>query len=366
MNNTTADPYRRRLLALREALDDRGLAAAILSRPEHVFYFTGVIPGKSPAFLLVTPGGVTAVSPAEISGCETIAYVDYDINAGWSVIESAAAALDRLLEPARLRERRIGVELSQVPAAFMPAIHGRSGEVLEISDLLSSLRRIKDDAEIAQIETNVARNDHVFGVLREAVRPGVKDFALWAVVHAALCEEAGGPVTLEADLGAGPETANPDARPVGHVLTESDHVLVDIYSATHGYYADTTRVFAVGEPTVRQMETHWVLEDALDAGAEALRPGVEAREVDTAVRKVIAEAGFAENFPHHSGHAFGLFQQERPYFIPAEPMPLEAGMVITLEPGIYIPGWGGMRLEGDWVITPDGARRLDRYPDRII
>jgi Xaa-Pro aminopeptidase/Xaa-Pro dipeptidase len=273
--------------------------------------------------------------------------------------------LDRLLEPARLRERKVGVELGQLPAAFMPAIHGRTREVAEINDLLWKLRRIKDDEEIAQIEANAARNDHIFGLLREAVRPGVKDFALWAVVHAALCEDAGGPVTLEADLGAGPATANPDVCPVGHVLTEADHVLVDIYSASNGYYADTTRVFAVGEPTVKQMETHWVLEDALEAGAELLRPGVAAREVDAAVRRVIAEAGFAENYPHHSGHAFGLFQQERPYLIPAETMPLEAGMVITLEPGIYIPGWGGMRLEGNWVITDDGARRLDRYPDRL-
>jgi Xaa-Pro aminopeptidase len=372
MNDTTSDPQGRlqplqgRLQALREALEEHGLAAAILSRPEHVFYFTGVMPGRSPVFLLVTPGGITAASPAEIPGCETVAYVDYDINAGWFVTESAAAALERLLEPARLRERKVGVELGQLPAAFMPAIHGRSGEVSEIGDLLWRLRRIKDEAEIAQIEANVARNDHIFGLLREAVRPGVKDFALWAVVHAALCEDAGGPVTLEADLGAGPATANPPgALPEGHVLTETDHVLADIYTATHGYYADTTRVFAVGEPTVKQMETHWVLEDALEAGTEHLRPGVAACEVDAAVRRVIAEAGFADNFPHHSGHAFGLFQQERPYIIPAESMPLEAGMVITLEPGIYIPGWGGMRLEGNWAITADGARRLDRYPDRI-
>ncbi len=362
---TTSEAQLRRLSALRAALDEQGLHAAILSRPEHLFYFTGVTPGVAPAFLIVTPDKVIGVSPTPLGDQETITYKEYDINTGWSVTEDATAALDRALGRAGLRDRRTGVELSHLPAAFMRAIQGQAGDLREISDLLWRLRRLKDETEIAQIEANAARNDHIFGLLREAVRPGVKDFALWAVVYAALCENAGGPVKFEADLGAGLATVNPDARPEGYVLTEADHVLADIYSATHGYYADTTRVFAVGEPTVKQMELHWVLEDALEAGSNLLRPGVEARQVDAAVRKVIADAGYAENFPHHSGHAFGLFQQERPYLIPAEPMPLEAGMLITLEPGIYLPGWGGMRLEGNWVITEDGARRLDRYPDRL-
>ncbi len=362
---TTSETRLRRLIALREALDQQGLHAAILSRPEHLFYFAGATSGVTPAFLIVTPDKVVAVSPTPLGDEETVTYKTYDINTGWAVTEDATAALDRVLRGAGLRDRRVAAELSQLPSAFLPAIQGQVGEVQAIDDILWRLRRIKDEAEIAQIEANAARNDHIFGLLREAVRPGVKDFALWAVVYAALCEHAGGPVTLEADLGAGLATVNPDARPEGYVLTEADHVLADIYSATHGYYADTTRVFAVGEPTVKQMELHWVLEDALEAGADVLRPGVEARAVDAAVRKVIADAGYADNFPHHSGHAFGLFQQERPYLIPAEPMPLEAGMLITLEPGIYLPGWGGMRLEGNWVITEDGARRLDRYPDRL-
>lgn len=365
MNTISADARRRRLAALREALDAQGMAAAILSRPEHIFYFAGFMPGRSPAFLLVTPGAVAAVSPKEMPGCETIIYRDYDINAGWSVIEDAAAALDLLLEPARLRERQVGIELAQLPAVFMPTVSARTAQAREIGDLLWRLRRIKDEEEIAQIEANAGRNDQIFALLREAVRADVKDFALWAIVHAALCENAGGPVVMEADLGAGEATADPDVHPVGHTLTEADHVLADIYTATHGYYADTTRVFAVGEPTVRQMELHWVLEDALEAGVEQLRPGVAARQVDAAVRRVITEAGYGDNFPHDSGHALGLFQRERPFLIPAETMPLEAGMVITLEPGIYIPGWGGMRLEGNWLITPDGARRLDRFPDRL-
>lgn len=83
------------------------------------------------------------------------------------------------------------------------------------------------------------------------------------------------------------------------------------------------------------------------------------------MRGVIERAGYGANFLYHSGHAYGLFQQERPYLIPAEPMPPEEGMTLTLEPGIYIPGWGGMRLEGNYVITAEGARRLERFPSAL-
>ena len=141
-----------------------------------------------------------------------------------------------------------------------------------------------------------------------------------------------------------------------------DSVFVDIYSCQHGYYADTTRVFFTGEPTSKQRQIYRILIEAIAAGEAELRPGVRACDVDAAVRGVIKTAGYGENFPHHSGHAYGLFQQERPYLIPAERMILETGMILTLEPGIYLPGWGGMRIEGNYLIEPKGSRRLDQYP----
>ena len=88
-------------------------------------------------------------------------------------------------------------------------------------------------------------------------------------------------------------------------------------------------------------------------------------QVDAAVRGTIAKAGYGDYFPHHSGHAYGLFQQEKPYFIPAEKSPVEEGMVMTLEPGIYIPGWGGMRVERNYVIEASGVRILDKFPTEI-
>ncbi len=356
----------RRLEALRGALEAEGLAGAILSRPQHLFYFTGAMPGPGPAFLVVLPRRAIAVAQAPLGDLETVTYTGYDIHRPLSAADEAAAALRQALDGGPLTGRAAGVELADLPASFMAAIAGQIGAPRDIAALLWRLRRIKDAGEVARIEANVAANDRVFQALRGAVQPGRTEIDLWAAVYHAMCREAGGPITLEADLGAGLRSGNPDAKPGPERLLRGEGILVDIYSATHGYYADTTRVFTVGPPTARQREIHGILEEALAAGEAALRPGAPACAVDAAVRGVIERAGYGPNFPHHSGHAYGIFQQERPYLIPGEPLPLEQGMILTLEPGIYIPGWGGMRLEGNYVLTAEGARSLDRFPRQLV
>ena len=270
MSNVTATA--RRLEALRTALEAQGMAGAILSRPQHLFYFTGTMLGPSPAFLIVLPQRVIAVASAPLADCETITYTDYDIRNGWSVIEGATGALDQALASGNLAGKEVGLELSHLPAIFMPTIQEHTGAPREIGDLLWSLRWVKDTVEIAQIEANVAGNDRAFRAVQEAIRPGITGIDLWAVVYHTMCNVAGGPITLEADLGVGPLSSNPDAKPGHERLATGDTVFVDVYSAIRGYYADTTRVFTVGEPNDKQREIHDILAAALAAGQSALRP----------------------------------------------------------------------------------------------
>jgi Xaa-Pro aminopeptidase len=160
---------------------------------------------------------------------------------------------------------------------------------------------------------------------------------LWGLVQNTLNQNAGCPVLLEADLGAGVKGSNPDAKPGLETIQPGETVFIDIYSNTHGYYADTTRVFAAGQPSQKHQAVFDVLHAALQAGATRLQPGMPANQVDASVRGV-----------------------------PAETTSLETGMIVTLEPGIYLPGWGGMRLEGNFVIESNGARRLDTYPSELV
>jgi len=366
MAATVTHDHQRRLETLREKLDAEGFSGALVSRPEHVFYLSGLVPGLSPAFLLVLAQRTIAIAPSAIGDFETVPYTDYDIHNGWSIVANTCAALRQAFGQAGLKHQKVGVETGHLPAALLAAIAPEIGGSADLADVFWHMRRIKDETETAQIAANVRGNDRMFEALRDAARPGKSELDLWSVAYQALCENAGEPVALEADLGAGARTSNPDVKPGHHQLHTGDSILADVYSATHGYYADTTRNFVLGQPTPRQREIHAILEDALAAGESLLTPGTRACDVDAAVRRVVERAGFGPNFPHHAGHSYGLFQQERPFLIPADTLPLEPGMILTLEPGIYIENWGGMRLEGNYVITDSGARRLDQFPTGLI
>ena len=355
-----------RISRLREHLAGAGMRAAVISRPQHIFYFTGVMPGPAPALLLVTQSRLLGIAPAPLGAVQTLTYMDYDIHKGWDVFASVADLLDRALSDLFPIGRIVGLESDHFPAVWIPVALRHMREIRPLKDLLWKVERIKDARELKQIETNVAGNDRIFEAVQSAIHPGMAELELWAIVQAGLNHNAGGPVLLEADLGAGIKGVNPDAKPGHELLKQGETVFIDIYSNTHGYFGDTTRVFAIGNPGERHQAVFDVLQAALQAGIARLTPGTPANQVDASVRGVIERAGYGENFPHHSGHAYGLFQQEKPYFIPAETTALEAGMIVTLEPGIYIPGWGGMRLEGNFVIEPGGARRLDHFPSELV
>ena len=371
------DTHQRRILALQSALDGAGIACAVLSRAQHLTYYAGQQLGGLPLLLLVSPRRCALVAPAGMgeSGFETFPYTSYDIHNGWSVADASAAALGQALSalcpPQAVRENRavLGLEVPFLPANLLQAALAYSGEQRELAGLLWGLRKIRDAGELEQIRLNQAGNDLAFARLRDQIqavgetRAGVSEFELWATMYRTLCETAGEPVALQADLGVGLRGVVGDAKPGPFQLEAGDAVFADLYTSVRGYTADTTRTFIAGQATPRQREVHTALLEALAAGEARLRPGERACDVDAAVRGCIARSGFGANFPHHSGHASGLFHQDRPYFIPADPTPLEAGMVVTLEPGIYIPAWGGMRLEHNYLIEPSGPPLiLDQYP----
>jgi len=355
-----------RIERLRTTLDQNGMRTAILSRPQHVYYFSGVMPGASPALLIITQNRMLGIAPIALGTIETILYSDYDIQHGWNVSEAVGQALEKALNSCFPLGRVVGLELDHFPAVWMPVALRHLREPRNLKEILWYTRRIKDAFEIQQIQTNIAGNDRMFQAVQDTLRPGISEWDVWAVIQNTLNRNAGEPVLLEADLGVGAHSSNSEAKPGPDRLRLGDIVFVDVYSATHYYYADTTRVFVLGEPNPRQCQVHSILEAALKAGESRLKAGMPANQVDSAVRGVIEQAGFGPNFPHHSGHAYGLFQQEKPYLIPAESCPLETGMVVTLEPGIYIPGWGGMRLEGNYLIGPESAQRIDQYPSELI
>ena len=185
-----AHPHSQRLANLLALLDDQNLGYVVISQPQHVFYFTGSMPGSAPAFLIVSSNKKVAVAANVLEGWETILYTSYDIRRGWSTSLNAREALQKALSGFTAPGKTAGVELSHLPALYLPVVQSVGSGLQDLGELLWRLRRIKDETEIAQIQANLTANDQVFAAVQKALRPGVAEYELWGLIYRLKCQAA--------------------------------------------------------------------------------------------------------------------------------------------------------------------------------
>ncbi len=227
--------------------------------------------------------------------------------------------------------------------------------------LSEALRIIKEPEEIELLRRAGEMADGVARRLSSHRFAGKSEALVSQDVGAML--EAGGNESVEfAIVGSGPNGASPHHEPGDRVITAGDPIVVDFGGRYRGYNSDTTRMFHVGEPTERYREVHGVVQAAQQSAFEAVRPGATAESVDAAARNVIEGAGYGEFFIHRTGHGIGLDAHEDPYIVAGNTQHLEPGMAFSIEPGIYLPGEFGVRIEDIVVCTTDGAQRLNNSP----
>ncbi len=362
-----------RLPRLLELLEAAGLTGAVISRPEHVFYLSGYSASRhDQTFLTVGPGGTALVARGgqalQPPVTTDIAVFPYEFYRPTELRDAAAAAEQALLlatDAVGLRGCRVGVEDTHLSARMFRAL-AQTCEPVPLGGEIERLRRQKDDDEIALIRRAVAINDRGFEAARRAIRPGATELDVWAAVYREILLAHGAAYTLEADCVSGPRTERIGGPPTDRKLEPGDLFILDLFPFLGWYKGDVTRSFVVGRASPRQRAMHAVLEDALAQGAAAIKPGLRACDLDAVVRGAIRAAGSGDYFPHHSGHGIGLGHPEPPYIIPADPTLLQPRMVITLEPGIYVPGSGGMRLEQNYLVTEDGAEPLSTFPLALV
>lgn len=364
--------HQRRLAQFRASLREQGLQGALVSRAQHIFYLSGWLGGELPAFFLVGMERWLAVLPQSLAHTwslsgegKVLTYVDYSIHERAPLDHRVAQALQAAIIEFGLAAQRIGVELAYLRGIDLRVLEQLCA-VQDLGATLLHLRRTKDPDEVAQIRANIAILEAAFDVARDVIQPGITELQVWAALYEAMVRKAGYPFMLTGNLGSGPRALEPDPLPTDRALAVGDLVIIDLYPIINGYCADLTRTFVVGRPTAEQVAQHRVLEEALDAAVAALRPGTRACDIDAIVRAQIEAKGYGSYFPHHSGHGLGLDAQEAPFLIPADETPLQAGDVIAIEPGIYHPVTGGMRLEGNYLVTPEGAVPLTRYAFQLI
>jgi Xaa-Pro aminopeptidase len=356
--------------------------ALIVGDPTHLVYFAGYAPSpfvfrtvESAALLIMEPGRSILVADDMLGPYLEPAHVDERFAPGWYDGNHSApfrqsqflqSAVDRM---AKIAGRRIGVELTRVPAGVVERLRTQRPrlEVVDISPLMRPLRRSKDPDEVETLRRSMRAGEAAQAAALAEMRPGMSEYDAWLIVNRAATQALGEQVSVYGDFASGPRCEHEKGGPpTSRKIEKGDLLLLDFSVIVSGYRGDFTNTFAVGGgPTARQRELFEACLGAMRAGEARIKPGTPAREVDAAVRGHFASMGLDHAFTSHSGHGLGLGHPEPPYFVPNSTDTVVAGDVVALEPGLYIVGEGGMRLERNYLITPDGFETLSNHELRI-
>jgi Xaa-Pro aminopeptidase len=259
---------------------------------------------------------------------------------------------------------RLGIEGSSMTVALRDQIAAAlpKCELVSTTDLVETLRIIKDRDEVAEIRRAIWFAERAFNVLRASLRPERTEKEVADELENQIRLYGGKCCSFPSIVAVGARAALPHARPTDQKIGADDFVLVD-WGADGGLYkSDLTRVLVTGRIPPKLERIYRVVLSAQEQAIAAIRPGVTCGEVDQVARGIIAKAGFARNFGHGLGHGIGLEIHEAPRLAAKAHLKLEPGMVVTVEPGIYLPGWGGVRIEDDVLVSKDGCQVLTTLP----
>lgn len=351
-----SETHARRRARLREQLAARRLDALLVVDLLNVRYLTGFT-GSNAGLLVLADDGETCVFATDGR---------YRIQAEEQVPDLVRIDVRRcdlgLAERAvDMGCRRIGYESGHVTVEGLDELKtaAEGAELVRAPGMTERLREIKDEEEIDALRAACAAADGALAAVihGDDLRPGRTERAVARDLESAMLDHGAEGSSFETIVATGANSAIPHHRPNGTTLEVGDFVKIDFGALVDGYHSDMTRTFVLGEPADWQQEIYQLVAAAQAAGRAALVAGARVTDVDAAARGVITEAGYGERFPHGLGHGVGLEIHEAPSVGKGADGTLAPGMAVTVEPGIYLPGRGGVRIE-DTLVVRDGAAEL--------
>ena len=352
-----------RLLALRDALARADLDGLLVSSLPNVRYITGF--SGSNALLLVTAKECVLFTDFryatqvgdEVGSAATVRIETTNLWTGLWAHLAATAGVGRIgFESAHLLHRDFQRLLEQGARwQWRPAV-----------DLIETLRERKDAGEIALIERAVGMAERALDATLPLIRPGLTETAIAGILERHLREAGSEAFPFPSIVASGPRSALPHARAGDRAVATGDFVLLDFGAVTGGYCSDITRTVVMGKASEQQREVHDIVREANALASGALRVGMRGLAADAVAREYIDARGHGEAFGHSLGHGIGLEVHESPRLAKTNDAPLASGVVVTIEPGIYLAGWGGVRIEDDVLLTADGPRVLTGYSRTLL
>lgn len=351
-----------RLAGLRQRMEAQGVDLVALAPSAHMDWLVGFHPllCERPCLLLVGPEREAFLMPAlNAEGSRESTAIPFHV---WSddvgPVEAFAAALADVGGSAArhvVLDETMRIDFATLVLDALPEAKRSFTD-----DTLSYLRMRKDGREYAALKMNALVADRAMQAGFAALRPGMTEKQVAAIIFDHFASEGARPDF--AVVAAGSNGAFPHHHTGDRVLAEGDAVVIDIGGTKGGFPSDITRMAVVGRPPEGYGQIHTIVERAVQAALKAARPGVLARDVDAAARKVITDAGYGEYFVHRTGHGMGIGGHEPPYITATSETVLAEGMVFSIEPGIYIPGRFGLRLEDIVILREDGPEILSSLP----
>ncbi|MCL6581793.1 MAG: Xaa-Pro peptidase family protein [Firmicutes bacterium] len=355
----------RRLEAVRRALEtqDPRPGAFVVASPENRRYVTGFT-GSSGAAVIT---GDRAVFVTDFR------YVDqaHLECPGWEVVRHGPVMADTLAEMLRgLDVKTVGFEREQATYAFYDELavrlRDKGIELIPVGPVVERVREIKEEDEIALIRAAADIADRALGEVIHLIRPGIAERDIALEVEYRMRKLGADGAAFPTIVASGPRAALPHGRASDKTLAAGELVTVDMGAVVRGYCSDLTRTFIIGPLGAEEERVYRLVLEAQEKALAAIRPGMTGREADAVARDVIVAAGHGEHFGHGLGHAVGLAVHESPRLSPTSDRVLEAGHVVTVEPGVYVSGWGGVRIEDLVVLRAGEVEVLSRFPKKLM
>jgi Xaa-Pro aminopeptidase len=367
VRNTLPAAQKRRLSQLQGALKEHGLSGLLVTQPENRRYLSGFKPGdpqlnESAGFLIVGgPAAILGTDPRyeieahrQAHGFTPFIY-SKGLEGSWSQVSGRIQGMARLGFETDGLTYHFYQRLKKIMRKSKPAIR-----LTPTRNLVEGLRARKDPGEIKAIRRSLAVTEAVFREITATLRPGQTERAVAWKIKTLIQQKGGEAIAFEPIVAAGPHASQVHAEPTDRPIQKGEPILFDFGSKVDGYCSDLSRTVFLGRPSDRFREVYALVRLAQEKAQNGIRAGQSTREADALARAIIDQGGYGRYFNHSLGHGVGLATHELPSLSPVRSAPLEPGMVVTIEPGIYLPDWGGIRLENMVVVGEQKSRLLNR------